>query len=789
MTGPGSPRGCPRCGGQVTASAAFCGSCGLLLAPPTPVRRRSAGPRTVFLALVAAVALVGAGVGAGLLLQPKDGAGGGTAADASAGPATPGSTTGVPGALATPPIVDGAEDPTLLVPTIPDELDTPPVDETRPPPVKLTVGAPGDLASQTIGTSGGTLEAAGFKLEFPAGALAGDTPVRVTQAPITAAETGGLVTPITPLYTVDAGAGPLGAPVTVTLPATAPDGATAMAFYWDEAAGILTPLVALTRDATSITAGATHFSGILGGLVNLPKVPEIVDSGFRPGTDDWQFTNYGSYIASTGHCEGQSLTALWYYVAQRKGASASPLNGLYDNNGAPSKTPDLAWDDSDGYRMASSVQVDPIANQFAYEFLKGLMFGRADGTLTYQAFRTAIALTGEPQLIRIASADGSNHAMVVYRVTPNWLMVADPNFPGHTRGIRYDAATGKLGPYSSGANAADIALNGATSYTQFAFLPWRSAISEAVLAVRWTELQDNASGDRVFPGYTLLVLTGKDAAGKDVWATLTDGYRTTEKKLTIDLSKLTDGSASTMRIYPGTSSTPFGPDAFKQTIDLEDGENPLGIFVRGKVGNEWQYVDFVRLTVNSGESTDWELVDVQVRHTSVSVNQDYDWRYEGDGRGGITGIWTTRTSTGTATARMVGTWDIPDRLTPGTQVNVSGTVKSELDFQSGAADWCSGGMYQLGPEDGSLDAFAMNEAAAEPDTGRTAVPADQVQRLFSTMIGCDTGAGTMSAEKAVDGTLAVPDRLVVTGDQVPYLVVAFVLGQDYDAVQVSYIYR
>jgi hypothetical protein len=178
-----------------------------------------------------------------------------------------------------------------------------------------------------------------------------------------------------------------------------------------------------------------------------------------------------------------------------------------------------------------------------------------------------------------------------------------------------------------------------------------------------------------------------------------------------------------------------------------------------------------------------------VKHTGVSVNQDYDWRYEGDGRGGITGIWTTQTSKGPATARMIGTWEIPDRLTPGTQVSVSGTIRSELDFKSSAAEWCSGGMYQGGPEDGYLDAFAMNEAAAAADIGRTAVPDDQVQRLFSVSIGCDTDTGTVSAEKAVDGTLMVPDRLAVTGDQVPYLVVAFVLDQHDDTVQVSYIYR
>ena len=166
MTGPGSARGCPLCGGRVSASAAFCGSCGLRLAPPAPVRRSSARPRTILLALFGAIAIavVIVGAGIGLLLQPKDRAGDGTAAGASVGPAASGSTvTGPPVALATPFVVDGAEDPTILVPVVPDELDTPPVDETRPPTVRLTVGVPSDLAAQTIGASGGTLEAEGLQ--------------------------------------------------------------------------------------------------------------------------------------------------------------------------------------------------------------------------------------------------------------------------------------------------------------------------------------------------------------------------------------------------------------------------------------------------------------------------------------------------------------------------------------------------------------------------------------------------------------------------------------------------
>ncbi|MBK7303284.1 MAG: hypothetical protein IPI90_08535 [Saprospiraceae bacterium] len=40
---------------------------------------------------------------------------------------------------------------------------------------------------------------------------------------------------------------------------------------------------------------------------------ETQESGFRPGIDDWEYPNQGSYIDLEGHCAGQSLTAMWYY--------------------------------------------------------------------------------------------------------------------------------------------------------------------------------------------------------------------------------------------------------------------------------------------------------------------------------------------------------------------------------------------------------------------------------------------------------------------------------------------
>ena len=169
------------------------------------------------------------------------------------------------------------------------------------------------------------------------------------------------------------------------------------------------------------------------------------------------------------------MSEIWYYVTQRLGAGASPLNGLYDNNGAETKTPTFWPDDSDGYRFVGSVQARDVADPFTYGFLRHEMLDAADGRLTYEAFRAAIALAGRPQLVVMSTGpDDAGHAMVVYRVTPQWLLVADPNYPGIGRRIRFDPATGKLGPFVSGNNAADIAAGMSEKYTRFAYVPWES---------------------------------------------------------------------------------------------------------------------------------------------------------------------------------------------------------------------------------------------------------------------------------------------------------------------------
>ncbi len=484
------------------------------------------------------------------------------------------------------------------MPPLLEEGDVPPAEDPTPPVTgHLAVGAAAGLASQVIGAAGGTIEANGLRLEFPAGALAADTQVSVTQAPVESADFGDIFTPLTPLYTIDTGDAVLAAPVIVTLPATVPDGAMALAFYYDDAAGTLTPLSPIDADATSITAGAIHFSGIVGGAFRDAKT--TADSGFRPGIDDWQFTNRGSYVARGGHCEGQSISAIWYYVVQRRMAGASRLYGVYDNNAAPDKTPTLHWDDSDGIRLASIIQVDPVAdavaNQQAYA-----REANPNDPLTYAAFRAAFALSAEPQLIWMATADQtSGHAMIVYRVTPDRLFVADPNYPARLRTISYDAGAGRFATFGSGANAADIAANGVKQYTRITFVPWRALRSEAALAARWAEFEDNKAGDVLFPKYELEALAGVDEAGTEVWVPLVDGYTSQDKQLKIRVRDPANANSVAIKVFPGTSTTPLGDFAAEQTVDLKDGDTPLGIQVDfAKPGwTSWEYVDFARVTI------------------------------------------------------------------------------------------------------------------------------------------------------------------------------------------------
>jgi hypothetical protein len=382
----------------------------------------------------------------------------------------------------------------------------------------------------------------------------------------------------------------------------------------------------IAQDTTTLTVAATHFSPLFGGLLDMTDESAPVDSGFRPGTDDWQFKNYGAYVAPSGICEGMNLSAIWFYINRPLGTDAPPLHGPSDNNGVSPRTPSLYWDDSYAYRFAASVQASPIGNWSMYSYLSDF-HGTGDGKANYEAVKAAIKATGQPQLMTIdTDARSALHSIIVVEVEANRLLVSDPNYPGpqdNPRWIPYDPATGKLGPYSSGKSSADIAVNGVRIYTRFAYMPRATAAADATIAALWAEYQSKTAGDSIFPKYDLEALAGTDDQGDNVWAPLVDGYRTSDDTLTVRLSDPHGRDGVLMTIYTGTSSNEAASPGDEVTIDLKEGQNPFGIFEEGHEpdATAWSYVNFVRLTVVRGDPTTlvFDPATVKDSQTDLSI--------------------------------------------------------------------------------------------------------------------------------------------------------------------------
>ncbi|MBN1857832.1 hypothetical protein JW848_01345 [Candidatus Bipolaricaulota bacterium] len=466
-------------------------------------------------------------------------------------------------------------------------------------------GDPVSAASSTIGTAGGTIVVSdpggpldGMAIDVPAGAYPNSTSFEISYTPITGSIDPD-IDPLTPLISVDNGGNFADGVITVTIPVTIPDGYFAMGFFVDEDGDLEgMPLVAETP--TSITVATAHFSDFFISKIADSLLTGIMDTGFRPMTDDWQFPNNGSYIEPRGHCAGQSLTAMWYYYENTLNGT-STLYGRFDNNG-DTATPELWQDDSLGYRLASTVQADIDWDNWLRQIT--LILGDADDEFNWNAFLYAMLVTGEPQYVAIYSATGG-HAMIVYKADANTgtLYVADPNYPGHSgRKIRY--ANGAFSAYESGANAAEIAAGNSTTYTEIRYFAKTAVIPWAQIATRWSEFEFATIGDQTFPGYQLSAL-GSTGGG----VPLVDGMTYSGDTLKIGLSA--DDPAQHRLgyfVYRDDQRLTVATDG---SIDLVAGENHLGIYVLGETGGSWKYVDFQRLTVNTA-SAGYAFVRVDV---------------------------------------------------------------------------------------------------------------------------------------------------------------------------------
>jgi hypothetical protein len=483
---------------------------------------------------------------------------------------------------------------------------------TRPhTPVRtgeITLGPSVDLASQSIASSGGGISISkpgdpldGLSIGVPDNAYPNNTTFKVSYAPVKGHTFGSDFVPASPLITVENGGAFSKALMYVKVPVNIPTGYFAMGFIYDQKTKHLEGMPLITQDSSSMTVATRHFSSFLIGMVDLKLLKDDIDSGFRPGIDDWEFVNNGSVIAASGHCEGQSLAAMWYYCTQPDGKDLC-LYGRYDNNGKQPATPDLWQDNSYGYRLCSVLQNDPLLSTPAYNTWREIA-GRSyqfinnkwqhinvpaligDST-TRNLFAFSIQMTHEPQLIKVQTDDGSGgHTMICYRVLKNTLYIADPNYPKNTE-RRVELVNNKFENYESGATKADIDAGNSISYNHIMYFAKSTVLDLNITADHWTEFKNGTIGNDKFPVYPINVV---DDGGQVI--DLKDGHITKNSKLRADA-----GGDFKSKICRDGEFLKRDADL---KIDLVPGNNELGFYVFKKVGNNEQYVDFKYFNVKS----------------------------------------------------------------------------------------------------------------------------------------------------------------------------------------------
>jgi len=450
------------------------------------------------------------------------------------------------------------------------------------------------VGESAVGPGGGEITVSdGMRISVPVGAHDRDVVYRVERKLVVQSTFPDWILPVSPLYLVDNGGATALKPITIEVPVVVPTGGFAMGLLYDEVTGRIEAMPLIDITERSVTVATAHFSSFL--VVTLPgwgpgnpAVPNV-DTGFRPGVDDWQFTNYGSYIAPDGHCGGQSISAMWYYIEKRLNGAAA-LYGTYDNNGDVA-TPTFWQDDSQGYRLASVVQQD-LATGWGGSVLQGYLQHLSRNDLQYTAFMAAMAITGHPQLVGIwNSTTLVGHAMIVYGGDSTGLLVADPNYPGQLRMIPWDPATGRLGPYDSASNAAGPGI----TFDLIGYLGLDALVNWGAITDRWAALEAQVAGDGAFPDYTLLTLDPIGAA----WNPLEPAVGLLSERLTVTAQ--VPGVPWRLTIY-GFSGQVTGQQEQPVGIDLPSGTTEVGILVEAipPGASSWTYVDYIDVFVTTG---------------------------------------------------------------------------------------------------------------------------------------------------------------------------------------------
>lgn len=407
------------------------------------------------------------------------------------------------------------------------------------PSKNLEIASVTELSEELVSSSGGTINVQapasaidGMEIKVPANSYSSTKTFTISTADIENHNLGKHFNPITPLILIDNGGGYADNIIEITIPIEISTGEIPLGFYYNEISGTLESIPTKEYTSKSITLLTRHFmsesdfkaetsteksspvpissssklvvSSISESLINATPV---ISSGFMVGTDDWEFTNYGSYIAPGGHCAGQNMAAMWYYYEQK-------LNGKEQLFGRFSTHDNLWQDNAIGYRFCSVIHADlEWDGKVATFFENYIDKNQSIDKMKFYTIAGAMMLTGEPQGIGIyrqtgTYADGKpkygGHDLICYQIAPNEgkLFISDPNKPGIGQTILLK--DDKFEPYiaKQNGNAASNPYPFVTYYAKTAYIEWDK------IAKRYTELLDSSIGymsPNDFPDYQIFV--------------------------------------------------------------------------------------------------------------------------------------------------------------------------------------------------------------------------------------------------------------------------------------------
>lgn len=214
----------------------------------------------------------------------------------------------------------------LIFNTCSEDRPTEPSNDDQNISTNISLGEFVQETSQDVNVSGGTITIAnssseinGLSINIPNGSHESVRNYTISYANISDHKLGETFNPITPLINIKNGGGYAQKPISVKIPITFEDGEFPMGFLYDEISGKIEPLPILEQTEDFIIVETRHFAlstilskktlgkttdDISAGNIVISSIDEnqmmgqsLVTSGFSPGVDDWEFINYGSYIA------------------------------------------------------------------------------------------------------------------------------------------------------------------------------------------------------------------------------------------------------------------------------------------------------------------------------------------------------------------------------------------------------------------------------------------------------------------------------------------------------------